>query len=154
MLLGFKSRFAAFVENGTKTHTIRATRKITPHAGEICHCYANPRQKTMRLLGRWPCIKVEPVQIFMCGDGRFSVHIGEHELTQDEKDLLAWRDGFRSYKPAFVEMMRFWSETHGNSFAVLVNSAAYPPGEPVAITCHAALDFSGHLIHWDYSRGF
>ena len=58
MLLGFKRRFAPFVEEGSKTHTIRAKRKIAPKVGETCHCYVDPRQKTMRLLGRWTCVKV------------------------------------------------------------------------------------------------
>jgi hypothetical protein len=63
VLLGFKERFAPFVEEGSKTHTIRAKRKIRPRVGEICHCYANPRQKSMRLLGRFECIRVEDLRI-------------------------------------------------------------------------------------------
>lgn len=34
MLLGFKKRFAPMVEDGSKTHTIRAKRKIRPRVGK------------------------------------------------------------------------------------------------------------------------
>lgn len=51
MLLGFKRQFAKYVEEGSKTHTVRGFRKISPKVGDICHCYVDPRQKTMRLLG-------------------------------------------------------------------------------------------------------
>jgi hypothetical protein len=71
MLLGFKRRFAPFVEEGSKTHTIRAKRKIRPKVGEVCHCYVDPRQKSMRLLGRFPCVKVETIDI--SEDWRFSL---------------------------------------------------------------------------------
>lgn len=38
MLLGFKKQFAAYVEEGSKTHTIRAPRAIRPKPGaEQCH---------------------------------------------------------------------------------------------------------------------
>ena len=39
MLLGFKSRFEQYVINGSKTHTIRRVKKVSPKVGEICHCY-------------------------------------------------------------------------------------------------------------------
>lgn len=146
MLLGFKRRFAPFVEEGSKTHTIRAERKRPPKAGEMCHCYVNPRQKTMRLLGRWPCVKVEDIRIYECGDGRVSVIIDGNELTPDEKNALAWRDGFRSVGPAaaFFEFLNFWAEVHGDGRTV----AETRDGEPYFPTHGTTLDFHGHLIHW------
>lgn len=159
MLLGFKRRFAQYVWEGSKTHTIRGERKNPPKVGETCHCYVDPRQKTMALLGRWECVKVEPINIYECGDGRFGVVIASNELTPDEKDTLAWRDGFRSYHPehtgAFVEMMRFWTETHGDHRATIqVNRANHPAGEPWRPKAGTtpALDFEGHIIHWKYSE--
>lgn len=130
MLLGFKRRFAPFVEDGSKTHTIRGARKNPPRAGEMCHCYVDPRQKTMRLLGRFPCVKVEEILIYECGNGTLSVFIEGQELTVDEKNALAWRDGFRGRgkRDAFAEFCDFWKATHG--------TAAGP------------LDFRGHVIHW------
>src|SRR6201992_1971719 len=110
MLLGFKRRFAPMILDGSKRHTIRGKgRNWRP--GIICDCYVDPRQKTMRLLGRWPCVRVEKIQIsdsFLLVDGR--------ELSTDEKELLAWHDGFRrsgadsiqTYRSCFDEMMAFW----------------------------------------------
>jgi hypothetical protein len=152
MLLGFKRRFAPFVEEGSKTHTIRGVRKITPRVGEVCHCYVNPRQKTMRLLGRWACVKVEPIVIYECADGRFSVIVDGNELTPDEKDVLAWMDGFRDSGKvygAFTFMMRYWVETHGDGRIIDVNYR----GEPFAPNHRKALAFEGHLIHWRFVAG-
>jgi hypothetical protein len=130
MLIGFKSRFAPFVQDGTKTHTIRAARKIPPKVGEMCHCYVNPRQKTMRLLGRWPCVRVEDIQIGEFGgrDGADRVvYINGHLLDADECATLAWRDGFRSQGQdrAFFEMMQFWEGRER--------------------------PFLGHVIHWKWA---
>jgi hypothetical protein len=128
MLLGFKRRFAPYVEEGSKTHTIRATRKIPPRVGQMCHCYVDPRQKTMRLLGRWPCVKVEEIEI----DAPQEYHWTEVEVTidgvrldMDECNTLAWRDGFRTRgrEQAFAEMMDFWA---------------------------GRLPFRGHVIHWKW----
>src|SRR5690348_14703111 len=98
MLLGFKARFAPFVEDGTKTHTIRATRKNPPRAGEICHCYTGLRQKGARLLGRWPCVKVEEILLEWLAIERgmtIIISIDGVELDQAEANALAYRDGFR-----------------------------------------------------------
>lgn len=124
MLLGFKRRFAPFVEDGSKTHTIRGVRKIVPKVGETCHCYVDPRQKSMRLLGRWPCVKVEEIHIWISTTGLVRVFIDGIELDAGEKNELALRDGFRTPgKLPFAEMMEFWD---------------------------GRLPFSGHVIHWDY----
>ena len=124
MLLGFKRLFAPMVEDGTKTHTIRGARKRAPRVGEMCHCYVDPRQKTMRLLGRWKCVKVEDIEIEQLPDIFLDqagpvVRINGEALSPDECDSLAWRDGFRTN--GFTEMMEFWRER---------------------------LPFKGYLIHW------
>ena len=122
MLLGFKRRFAPYVEEGSKTHTIRAIRKIPPRVGQTCHCYVDPRQKTMRLLGRWPCVKVEDIAVTI----ECRVWIDGNWLAKDECNALAWRDGFRSrgQDQAFAEMMEFWA---------------------------GRLPFRGQIIHWKWS---
>jgi len=127
MLLGFKRRFAPYVLDGSKTHTIRAIRKITPKVGEMCHCYVDPRQKTMKLLGRWPCVKVETIA-FRVAAGRnwpVLVWVGKEQLSCDECNALAWRDGFRDrgHNHALEEMLEFWK---------------------------GRLPFDGYLIHWRY----
>jgi hypothetical protein len=119
MMLGFQRRFAPFVLDGSKTHTIRAVRKIPPKVGETCHCYVDPRQKTMRLLGRWPCVRVEEIIIT-----RYQlVYVEDQILSRSECNSLAWRDGFRSADRgrAFEEMMEFWE---------------------------GRLPFRGQVIHW------
>jgi hypothetical protein len=133
MLLGFKRRFVPLVEEGSKTHTIRSKRKRAPRAGEICHCYVDPRQKTMRLLGRWPCILVEDISIEADGTvAGVMVVVNGSVLDEDERNLLAWRDGFRPTGSserdpgqAFTAMLEFWRRR---------------------------LPFYGDIIHWDYSR--
>lgn len=67
MLLGFKRRFAPHIQDGSKTHTIRAKRKLRPKAGETCHCYTGLRQKGARLLGRWRCVRVQDIIIDYLG---------------------------------------------------------------------------------------
>ncbi len=131
MLLGFKRRFARMVEEGSKTHTIRD--REPPEVGETCHCYVDPRQKTMRLLGRWPCVKVERITIAWVRNGphrepEVEIAISGLRLDSDELNAFAWRDGFRTYgrDGALDEMMDYWE------------------GEE--------LPFRGWLIHWDYER--
>lgn len=128
MLLGFKKRFVPFIEEGSKTHTIRAKLKRgTRRAGQTCHCYTGLRQKGARLLGRWKCVKVESIRIIEVVDVR--VFVNDIELTDDEKNALAWRDGFRTMGPsyAFQEMCDYWLKLH-------------PTPGPLA--------FEGDLIHW------
>lgn len=130
MLLNFKPQFVPFVEDGSKTHSIRALRKDgkVPRAGETCHCYTGLRRKGARLLGRWPCVKVGDFIVFKDGLRR-RVFIDEVELTFDEKNALAWRDGFRPEQGqgfAFAAMSIFWDKTH-------------------------RLPFDGKIIHWDFA---
>ena|ERR1017187_6243514 len=132
MLLGFKRRFAPFVEDGSKTHTIRGIRKNPPRVGEMCHCYVDPRQKTMRLLGRWPCVRVENfrVEIRQTATGPIArAWVDGNELSADECSALAWRDGFRNSGTggAFREMAEYWLKLH-----------------PAARPYH----FEGTIIHW------
>jgi hypothetical protein len=124
MLLGFKRRFAPYVEEGSKTHTIRGYRLNPVRVGEICHCYVDPRQKSMRLLGRSPCVRVQGIRIYEARSTH-SVVIDGCELTDDEMNALAWRDGFRDRGPhyAFQSMAAFWD---------------------------GRLPFNGVIIHWDY----
>jgi hypothetical protein len=126
MLLGFKTRFAPMILDGSKRHTIRAKRKIAPKPGEICHCYTGLRQKGAKLLGRWPCLRVEDITIKGASDLYSGIFIGEltidgHTLSDDEQETLATHDGFAS----FAEMMEFW---------------------------RGRLPFSGDIIHWDFDH--
>lgn len=141
MLLGFQTRFVPMILAHTKRHTIRAKRKIAPRVGEICHCYTGlrqrgpiiqkfasgqvVRQKMTRLLGRWPCVNVQEIQI----KGSFHAYAGfiggvlieRQVLSQDECEALARSDGFET----FTEMMEFW---------------------------RGRLPFRGDIIHWDPTK--
>jgi hypothetical protein len=127
MLLGFKRRFALFVWEGSKTHTIRnyGNRRAF-RIGDRCDCYVDPRHKTMALLGRWECVKVEDIRI----DSNWQVWIEGQKLSGDERNALALRDGFRDwqeqgFESPFLQMMAFWS---------------------------GRLPFHGQIIHWKYNE--
>jgi hypothetical protein len=87
------------------------------------HLYTGLRQKETQLLLRAPCVRIEEIEI----TAPDAVLINGVELTQDEFNLLAWRDGFREGVPesAAERMKLFWSDR---------------------------LPFVGHIIHWDYAR--
>ena len=130
MLLGFKGMFAPFVQNGSKRHTIRRRRKIRPRVGDVAHCYVNPRQKTMRLLGRWPVTRVQEIEIKQSSHpARLLVTIDGAELDDLDVELLFHRDGFRDRNrepyQAMAQARMFWADK---------------------------LPFVGDLIHWDYER--
>jgi hypothetical protein len=127
MLLGFKRQFAPFVEEGSKTHTVRAIRKVRPRVGETCYCYVDIRQKTMRLLGRWPCVLVDDIRIVGGYGGIAQISIAGVDLSADEMRAFAWRDGFRQTDDPLARMSEFWQKTHGLA-----------PGDV----------FSGNVIHW------
>jgi hypothetical protein len=139
MLVGFKRQFAEYVREGSKRHTVRGGRadKRLPHIGETLHCYADARQVTMELLGRWPCSGVERVILSRNLDRGLSVRISDKRLSPDEVALFLWRDGFRS----FLEQ-------------------PIPEGHHIAI--NAAYQFwaknlrvgpwHGHIYHWAFDR--
>jgi hypothetical protein len=134
MLLGFKRRFEGYVKDRSKRHTIRANRKRRFRVGDRCDCYVDSRQKSMRLLGRWLCVKVEEILIeeSPCGGGPATIRVFVEgmELDRDERNRLAWSDGFRSRgrRRAFSEMADFWIEEHGK---------------------RKRLHFRGQIIHWN-----
>jgi hypothetical protein len=108
-LYNFQSQFVPFILDGRKTHTIRATRKNPDKPGNTMHLYTGLRQKGARLLMRVPCVKVERIRIFYGHSGSKSFHMIELDgnvLDNSECELLAQRDGFRS----FAEMMYFWHD--------------------------------------------
>lgn len=123
-LLGFKRRFVPMILDGSKRHTIRGKRDRPIKVGEALHCYVDPRRKSMTLLGRWRCVRVQAVEIRgyfpRVGDFIGGVFIDGEQILQDECEALARSDGFQS----FADMMKFWD---------------------------GRLPFHGDLIHWDYT---
>jgi hypothetical protein len=106
MLLGFKKRFEAKILAKEKRHTIRDRRKGKRQirVGDRLDCYVNPRQKSMRLLGRWPCTKVQDIEIHW--HPGFWIVVDGEKLSRSENEQLARADGFRN----FVAMLRFWEK--------------------------------------------
>ena len=102
MLLNFQKRFAPKIKAKTKRHTIRAKRARRPRVGEICHCYTGLRQKGAKLLGRWPCVKVQHIEIHT--NPGIWVVIDHEKLSRDECEALAISDGFQN----FAQMIEFW----------------------------------------------
>jgi hypothetical protein len=148
MLLGFKARFVPYILEGSKTHTIRAIRQKPPKVGEICHCYTGlrrrgpiiqklasgdvVRQKMTRLLGRWPCVRVESITILdslVNPSIPLLVWIGDTPLQPEEADQLFWRDGFR--------------DEGGETYTHLHQAADFWKGR---------LPFRGHVIHWRWTE--
>lgn len=140
MILGFKKQFHAFVKEGSKTHTIRARgRRRSFRPGDSCDCFGNPRQKSMFLLGRFPCVKVQKIRIAATGDPSIplKVSIDGDILSPDEANMLFHRDGFRepsrhlpanplSKYPSMCQAFEFWKD-------------------------RLAAPFIGDLIHWKWS---
>lgn len=123
MLVGFERRFASLVYKGLKRHTIRHWRM---NPGEICHCYVNPRQRSMKLLGRWPCVKVEEILITLCyGETEPDIWIEGQRLSEDERDSFAKLDGFPG---GWSEMVEYWTSKR------------------------QVKSFRGYVIHWDYDH--
>ncbi len=131
MVLGFKRRFAQFVRQGSKTHTIRDDVNDRWHVGCFVDAFVDPRQKTMeRLIAPTPCVRTERIEIHIHGAGciskdqrdHYEVKIDGEVLSNDEKEALAFRDGFRGLQP-FAEMMEFWA---------------------------GRVPFKGKIIHWKF----
>lgn len=133
MLVGFKRQFAPFVEEGSKTHTIRARRQDGTRAkvGETLHCYVDSRQKTMRLLGRFECVKVQSIHIVTdCSLNHppLMVQIDDTWLTADEAEVFFHADGFRAPDSSSIEQAaKYWK---GREFP-----------------------FDGDLNHWKFEEG-
>ncbi len=99
-LYNFRPRFVDSILDGSKTHTIRGDRKRPDKPGDTMHLYTGLRQKGARLLMRVVCIRVDTIYI----DERQQVFLGEEQLSADECEGMAVRDGFAS----FADMMSFW----------------------------------------------
>jgi hypothetical protein len=110
-LYNFKKRFAPYVRDGSKRHTIRAKRKHPDKPGDTVHLYTGLRTKHTELLGRSICVRVEDIRITIDRQ----IYIDGVLLSDSEKNALAFCDGFRSrgVAHAFDEMMEFWE---GRSF--------------------------------------
>jgi hypothetical protein len=142
VLLGFKVRFVPFVEEGSKTHTIRADRARQPKPGDVCHCYTGLRQKGARLLGRWICTRVDDMLI-EASYGPYDIplwvriRINGDQLSKSETSRLCYADGFRSdvEEHAWMEFAEYWRRENRK-----------------ALGSDRTLRWKGKLITWDYRQ--
>lgn len=141
MLLGFKKQFAQLVEEGSKTHTIRAPRAIRPKIGETCHCYTGLRQRGARLLGRFPLVRLQEVVIRSIERPSvpLCVEIDGVQLSPDEaNDFFHW-DGFRP--ECYTGPLR-------------TQAFLYPSIEMAAeFWKDREMPWTGDLIHWKHPNG-
>lgn len=126
-LYNFSKQFVPYVVDGSKTHTVRSPRRYPVMIGQTCHLYTGLRTREAKLLLRAPCVRIEPFRLNVAA-GRVSI-AGE-QLSLDEANAFAYRDGFRrdGWHHAFKLMLQFWIEKHGASA------------------------FRGTITHWDYSK--
>lgn len=120
--LNFKKQFAAAVEHGEKTQTVRAHRKDgRPHCkvGDTISLYTGMRTKTCRLLGRATVkridqVRIEPTQMFI--NGRLLPSAIYHRDCGQTDNEFAENDGFDS----FMDMSRWFEDVHGLPFEGVV----------------------------------
>jgi hypothetical protein len=121
----FKERFIPLIKSGEKRQTIRRIRKYPVRPGDSLYLYYGLRTKNCRLIMETTCQATEKIRIGKNG----SVLIKGRPITQSDKDILAYLDGFRNQDRetqitgCFNIMMRWWRQTH-------------------------ELPFSGEIIHW------
>lgn len=137
ILLGFKLQFKPMVKDGSKRHSLRGLRKIPRVAGGICHNYTGLRTRHCELLGRWPCTRIERVEVFIDKERGFSVAIEERILRWDELIGFAYADGFRfggrgsKGQGDVLAMKHFW---------IVENNL------------DQARPWRGELIHWNFNK--
>ncbi len=124
--LSFMKQFCPRVENGSKTHSLRAKRKRAWKIGDKAVLYFAMRTKHCRLLGRSTVVKVEDVLLLHPGAGRrLRIRINGEWLSADEAKSFARRDGFAS----IGKMLDFWMEKH---------------------QIHHTGSWQGDVIHWKF----
>jgi hypothetical protein len=114
----FKARFAAAVENGAKTSTIRLFLKTTPpKKGNRLKHFTGMRTKQCRRLLQPICQECLRIQIT-----ENKIILGKQELTRAEENQLAVNDGFHNA----AELRTFFRSTYG-----------FPlPGKPHWVSWH------------------
>lgn len=106
----FQPRFAALVEAGAKTQTVRRKPKRLPAAGDTIslRCWTGlPYRSKQRILRTATIAEVMDVQIY--GD---SIRLGERRLSASEREDFARADGFRD----FAQLAAWFRQTHDLPF--------------------------------------
>lgn len=96
----FKEQFVVPIRSGRKRHTIRARRRRPTKPGEKIVLYTGMRTKRCQKIAESVCTRVQWIVI----GPRGSIAIDNMVLSADERDRLAYADGFENHK----EMIKFW----------------------------------------------
>jgi len=115
-LIGFQPRFAALVESGKKTQTIRAPRKVPIRVGDRLYLWTGLRTKKARKLGEGIVESVERIEFSEDGTGRI-LRTGSRRLWRRLRHApfahsIAVADGFENY----ADMLDWFEHTHGLPF--------------------------------------
>ena len=123
--LNFKAQFVPKIQDGTKRHTIRATRKVPVKRGDALYLYCGMRHKgAFRILpDAVKCTETQTIQIQSLVGG-VRIVIDGNELAEDEMQRLAQADGFEN----LAAFYHFWQTTHGDA--------------------QGHVNFAGQIIHW------
>lgn len=149
-LFNFQERFVPFIQDGTKTQTIRTIRSYPQKVGAPMHLYSGLRTKyAKRIIEPPTCTAVHTIFLFESGN----VFIAKQAYTKiearemletllpieanakpdgewlrfDEKDQLAFVDGFKhGDKPMVISgcfeiMLRWWKLHHDLPFVGHIN---------------------------------
>ena len=141
---GFKKYFGPQIEDGSKSHTIRAGRRRHAHVGEAVQLYVGMRTRHCRKIIADPqCIAVLPIVIMssdLIAAGIAYIEIDGTPLHRDEIEPFALSDGFDPLRlqglapkamiasTARETMGRFWRANHtGNRFEGCLIRWSPPP---------------------------
>lgn len=144
----FKERFVPMVKDGSKRQTVRALRKNNPVPGQLAHLFYGLRTSNCKklLLPQFilqvktvfitsPVDMVTPGNIFLFPemlsnyaiqtfidkgiDELLKKNCAEYKLTDPERELFAWKDGFRhdgstekNPKGSYELMYRWWMQNN------------------------------------------
>jgi hypothetical protein len=119
-LYNFMPQFVPKIRSGEKRHTIRGDRRYPDKPGDMMHLYCGLRTRSVELIMRVPCVRVERIKIDCTPGGEpTNIAIEGVWLSRSEREALARCDGFDS----FADMMKFWN---------------------------GRLPFHGHIYHWKF----
>jgi hypothetical protein len=132
----FQERFVPLITDGSKNHTIRKRRaRGFAKKDDTLYLYYGMRTKNCKKLREEICTDVHTIFLghsnlcianyrvtdYEAEEFRLwrQLPLNSYELLKAEKDLLAWRDGFRPDGSSFNEpwgsfelMLRWWKQTH------------------------------------------
>ena len=144
----YKVQFAPYIKDRSKFHTIRALRTNPAKTGDTLYHYTGMRnsrgEKAVRIIAPTPCTVActlffeqeditlidsvftkEYVNAQHINDLISDIKIGAYRcraLSDTEKILMAWHDGFRTKEPAgiknFEMMQQFFFRTHTPPFFI------------------------------------